>query len=56
MYDEYGDRMGYLKSLSDEYGADLSEVIVMADLLGANEDFDALVTCLQDIAEKGGQI
>jgi phosphopantetheine adenylyltransferase len=44
----YKDRQDYLKSLAEEFDIELSEVITIADVLGPNEDFDALVTSLED--------
>ena len=41
-------RSKYLAELADDFGVDLSIVRAMADLLGANEDFDGLVTSLED--------
>jgi hypothetical protein len=50
IYQEHGyaNRMEYLKSLSQEYGIDLAMVCAAADMLGKNEDFDGLVTTLED--------
>jgi len=39
-------RKEYLDSLAQEYGAEI--VYPLADLLGANEDFDGLITALED--------
>ena len=47
-YDEYGSRHAYLESLADWTGIDLETVLMLADLLGPNEDFDGLVTALED--------
>jgi hypothetical protein len=41
----YANRTEYLKSLAEEYG---DKVYALADLLGENEDFDGLVTSLED--------
>jgi hypothetical protein len=51
IYEEngYEDRMDYLKSLSGEYGADMMTVGGIAELLGEGEDFDALVSTLEDL-------
>lgn len=46
-------RKQYLKGLAEEYGAPLATVLVLADMLGPNEDFDGLVTTLQDAEESG---
>lgn len=44
----YRDRKEYLESLADDYGVDVDTVFMLADMLGPNEDFDGLVTSLQD--------
>jgi len=44
----YADRADYLASLCDEYDADA--VHTLADLLGPDEDFDGLITGLEDHA------
>jgi hypothetical protein len=44
----YKNRRDYLSNLADDYGLDLSEVLAIADMLGANEDFDGLVSSLED--------
>lgn len=44
----YKDRIDYLKCLADDYGVPYSVVRTLADLLGENEDFDGLVTSLED--------
>ena len=46
----YTDRAEYLDSLAEEYGMDMQIVSAVADALGPNEDFDGLVTTLQDHA------
>ena len=38
-------RADYLKDLAEEYG---DAVYIVADLLGPSEDFDGLVTALED--------
>ena len=43
-------RAEYLEMLADDYGIDLDIVHAMADVLGPMEDFDGLVTSLEDIA------
>lgn len=47
----YKDRAEYLQHLSDEYGVPLDMVETVAETLGETEDFDGLVTSVQDIAE-----
>ena len=44
----YKNRKDYLNNLSDEYEVDIETVYMMADVLGEDEDFDGLVTSLQD--------
>lgn len=44
----YANRRAYLEELADDLGVDLSIVHALADLLGPNEDFDGLVTSLED--------
>ena len=52
IYQEHGyaNRRDYLVSLSQEYGIDLAMVYAAADMLGKSEDFDGLVTTLEDEA------
>ena len=45
----YSSRADYLAELCDEYPADV--VHTLADLLGETEDFDGLVTMLEDYSE-----
>lgn len=49
-YEEDGcfDRFGYLRDLARDHGVDLAALIQLADLLGADEDFDGLVTSVED--------
>jgi len=50
-YLEYGaeSRAEYLAMLADDYDVPLSTVRAMAAMLGPNEDFDGLVTSLEDM-------
>ena len=52
LYLEYGaeTRAEYLAMLSEDYDVDLDTVHALADVLGPMEDFDGLVTSLEDIA------
>ncbi len=45
----FKNRKEYLESLCEEY--DRSTVYALADMLGPNEDFDGLVTSLEDYAD-----
>lgn len=47
----YTSRADYLAALSEELDLDLDTVLLAADLLGPNEDFDGLVTMLEDYFE-----
>ena len=44
----FADRQDYLDDLADNMGLDRSIVSALADMLGENEDFDGLVTSLED--------
>lgn len=50
IYEDHGydDREDYLKGLAEEHEIDFELVFELAELLGPNEDFDALVTQLED--------
>ena len=50
----YENRRAYLLSLAEDIGVDIKTVMVLADLLGPNEDFDGLVTALEDYACNDG--
>lgn len=47
---EVNDRIEYLDGLADDYGIDPDTVYAIADILGENEDYDGLVTTLQDFS------
>ena len=44
----YENRNDYLKGLADEYGVPESDVLALAGLFGEEEDFDGLVTAVED--------
>jgi hypothetical protein len=48
----YQNRKEYLESLAEEFGVDLSVVYTIASVYGSNEDFDGLVTALEDYADE----
>lgn len=48
-YNGYKDREDYLKCIAEDYGANLEDVKMMAELLGENEDFDGLIVWLEDL-------
>ena len=45
----YKNRKDYLNSLVDEYGLCKSTVFSLAAMLGETEDFDGLITSLEDL-------
>ena len=50
-YSEWGSRGAYLKSLAEDYDMPLDHVETLAEMLGEIEDFDGLVTSLEDFGE-----
>jgi hypothetical protein len=44
----YTDRADYLNNLADDFGIDFEVVSATAELLGEEEDFDGLVSMLED--------
>ncbi len=44
----YEDRHEYLESLADSYGVESIIVHSLADILGESEDFDGLVSAMED--------
>ena len=44
----YQDRTDYLTSVADDYGIDEDVVSALADVLGESEDFDGLISMLED--------
>ena len=47
----YTDRNDYLNSLADDMGIDRESVDMIADMLGEAEDFDGLVSALEDFKD-----
>jgi len=47
----YASRRDYLKSLAEEYDVPLDIVTSLATVLGPDEDFDGLVTEVENIAD-----
>ena len=45
---EYTDRDDYLTCLSEDYGVSIEDVYSLAEMLGEHEDFDGLVSALED--------
>lgn len=44
----YDNRKDYLECQADAYGIEMETVQYLADILGESEDFDGLVTSLDD--------
>jgi len=44
----YKNRRDYLESLAAEHGISIDEVETISSMLGPDEDFDGLVTSLED--------
>lgn len=47
----YQDRTAYLESLAIQYETDYELVKDLADFLGQNEDFDGLLSALEEMSE-----
>lgn len=48
----YTSRRDYHTNLADDYGVPLEKVLLLAMFLGPEEDFDGLVTHVQDLSEE----
>ena len=48
----YRDRKDYLQSMAEEYGVSDEKVALLADILGPDEDFDGLVSSLEDLSDE----
>ena len=46
----YANREEYLQGLAEENGVDLGIVLAISDMLGPYEDFDGLVSMVEDAA------
>lgn len=46
---EFETRKAYLINLAEDHGVDRSQVFALASVLGPSEDFDGLVSHLEDI-------
>ena len=45
----YKDRKDYLNSMAEEFDVPITVVLSIANMLGPNEDFDGLVSALEDV-------
>lgn len=48
----YPSRIAYLKSVAEDYGVAEDAVFALADLLGPNEDFDGLISEVNELSER----
>lgn len=48
----YKSRRDYLENLAQDMGVDTDTVFALASMLGSSEDFDGLVTALEDISDE----
>jgi hypothetical protein len=44
-------RKEYLTGLAEDFGVPRSEVFMLASLLGESEDYDGLISMLEDLAD-----
>jgi hypothetical protein len=47
----YKNRKDYLQCMSEDYGVDLETVLIIADTYGPSEDWDGLISTLEDISD-----
>jgi len=52
----YNSRKHYLECVAEDYGVPLETVLVISDMLGPNEDFDGLISSLEDYEEMFGEV
>ena len=48
----YKSRRDYLENLAQDMGVDTDTVFALASMLGSSEDFDGLVTAIEDISDE----
>lgn len=48
----YKNRRDYLECLADDFGLPVDTVLMLASMLGPNEDFDGLICALEDAADE----
>lgn len=46
----FKNRRDYLTSLVEDFDVDIVKILMLADILGPDEDFDALLTHLEDLS------
>lgn len=47
----FANRQEYLVFLANDYGLEEEDVFLMADILGPSEDFDGLISMLEDMQD-----
>lgn len=47
----YANRTEYLTSVAEDYGVDFITVLSIASVLGKSEDFDGLLSALDDLGD-----
>lgn len=47
----YNSRKHYLECMAEDYGVPVEIVFSLAQMLGSNEDFDGLISALEDAEE-----
>jgi hypothetical protein len=47
----YDSRKHYLECMAEDYGVPVEIVFSLAQMLGSNEDFDGLISALEDAEE-----
>lgn len=47
------DRFGYLEDLAEDHGVEFETILTLVGVLGPEEDFDGLVSMLEDLAFVG---
>jgi hypothetical protein len=52
----YSNRKEYLQALAEDYGLPFDTVLMTAESLGPEEDFDGLVSELEDLSFSGAYI
>ena len=52
----YENRDQYLETLSFDYGVDIDVVNSLSSMLGSNEDFDGLISAIDDYINMGYQL
>ena len=45
-------RKAYFRELADQYDIEYETVALLADMLGPSEDYDGLITALDDISQQ----